>query len=97
MNTTARRAILLATAVVGLDVGGWALVAPGSFYASFPGLGMIWVAVHGPYDEHLVRDVGALYLGLVDVVGQVVSLSLTVVLAVLLLLPARHRTERIQP
>ena len=64
MNTTARRAILLATAVVGLYVGGWALVAPGSFYASFPGLGMIWVAVDGPCDEHLVRDVGALYLGL---------------------------------
>lgn len=45
-------------------VSGWALLAPRSFYAGFPGLGHHWVVVDGPYNEHLVRDVGALYLGL---------------------------------
>lgn len=47
-----------ATAFVGL----WALAAPRSFHDDFPGLGMQWVA-DSPYNEHLVRDVGALYLG----------------------------------
>ncbi len=132
MNTTTRRAILLVTALIGLYVGGWAAVAPRSFYDSFPGLGSVWVAVDGPYNEHLVRDVGTLYVALAaasivaaashradagrvvgvawlvfsiphltyhvahldgfsvkDVVGQVVALGATVVLAVPLLLPAR--------
>lgn len=44
-------------------VGIWATVAPRSFYGDFPGVGQSWVALAGPYDEHLVRDVGALYLG----------------------------------
>jgi hypothetical protein len=64
MNTTLRRSILLVTAVIGLYVGVWALAFPQSFYDSFPGLGSIWVAVDGPYNEHLVRDVGALYVAL---------------------------------
>jgi hypothetical protein len=50
--------------VSGTFVGFWALLAPHSFYVSFPGLGYAWVADAGPYDEHLVRDVGALYLAL---------------------------------
>jgi hypothetical protein len=45
-------------------VGWWALLVPRSFYDSFPGLGQHWVAQPGPYNEHLVRDVGGLYLGL---------------------------------
>jgi hypothetical protein len=45
-------------------VGGWAMVAPRSFYDSFPGLGQHWVSPTGPYNEHLVRDVGGLYLAL---------------------------------
>jgi hypothetical protein len=44
-------------------VGIWALVAPRGFYDDFPGAGHHWVSAVGPYDEHLVRDVGALYLG----------------------------------
>jgi hypothetical protein len=40
-------------------IGGWAAVAPHSFYANlFPGLGGDWVSAIGPYDEHLVRDFG---------------------------------------
>ena len=38
---------------------------PASFYDDFPGLGRMWVAPDGPYNEHLVRDVGELNLALV--------------------------------
>ena len=58
------RGALALLALSGAVVGFWALLAPASFYASFPGLGLTWVADAGPYDEHLVRDVGALYLTL---------------------------------
>jgi hypothetical protein len=44
-------------------VGIWASVSPRGFYDGFPGAGHHWVAAVGPYDEHLVRDVGALYVG----------------------------------
>jgi hypothetical protein len=45
-------------------VGVWAQVFPRSFYDDFPGMGRVWVAVDGPYNQHLVRDVGGLNLGL---------------------------------
>lgn len=54
-------------AVLGLSaafVGAWAAVAPDSFFRSFPLPGRDWVAVLPPYNEHLVRDVGGLYLAL---------------------------------
>jgi hypothetical protein len=45
-------------------IGLWALLAPHSFYKDF-GLGSKgWVSTLGAYDEHLVRDVGTLFLGL---------------------------------
>src|SRR3954465_6348125 len=44
-------------------VGIWATVSPRGFYDDFHGGGRHWVSAVGPYDEHLVRDVGALYLG----------------------------------
>jgi len=43
-------------------VGGWASIAPRSFFSSFPGAGHHWVSVDGPFNEHLVRDFGALNL-----------------------------------
>ncbi len=45
-------------------VGIWATVSPRGFYDEFPGAGHAWVSAVGAYDEHLVRDVGALYLGM---------------------------------
>jgi hypothetical protein len=45
-------------------VGVWATIAPRGFYDEFPGLGKVWVAVDGPYNEHLVRDVGSWALAL---------------------------------
>jgi hypothetical protein len=51
-------------AVSAAVVGGWAQFAPGSFYNSFPGFGHHWVSAAGGYDEHLIRDVGGLFLAL---------------------------------
>ena len=51
-------------AVNALVVGLWAAVAPQLFFDEFPGLGRAWVSVDGPYNEHLLRDVGALNLAL---------------------------------
>lgn len=50
-------------------VGIWATVSPRGFYSGFPGGGHHWVSAVGPYDEHLVRDVGALYLGSLVLLG----------------------------
>src|SRR3972149_6731593 len=50
--------------VAAADVGVWALAAPRSFYDDFPGGGRSWVSAVGPYNEHLVRDVGGLNLAL---------------------------------
>jgi hypothetical protein len=56
--------ILGLIAVTFLWVGVWALLFPRSFYADFPGGGRHWVSPDGPYNQHLVRDVGGLNLGL---------------------------------
>lgn len=58
--------LLTATALV---VGAWALLAPGSFYEDFPAPGRGWVSALPPYNEHLVRDVGALNLALAALLG----------------------------
>jgi 2-alkyl-3-oxoalkanoate reductase len=50
--------------LTGLLVGVWAQFAPRSFYDTFPGLGFAWVSLDGPFNEHLVRDVGGLNLAL---------------------------------
>ena len=65
MTLLVRRILLWLTSLIGAFVGLWAAGAPRSFYDSFPGLGFgPWVAIDGSYNEHLVRDVGALYLAL---------------------------------
>jgi len=59
--------IRLALAYLGLSslvIGVWATLAPASFFADFPGGDRSWVAGDGPYNEHLVRDVGAWSLAL---------------------------------
>jgi hypothetical protein len=42
--------------------------APRSFYDDFPGFGMHWVVVDGPYNEHLLRDIGGTNLALAVVI-----------------------------
>ena len=54
-------AILTATA---LSVGLWALFLPRSFSYDFPASARGWVSALPPYNEHLLRDVGALNLAL---------------------------------
>lgn len=58
------RLLLLLLAVSAGQPGLWALAAPRSFYDDFPGLGLHWVADLGPYNEHLIRDIGGFYLAL---------------------------------
>lgn len=62
--TRIHTAALALTAAIALFVGAWASFAPASFFDSFPGVLGQWVATDGPYNEHLVRDVGAMYLAL---------------------------------
>ena len=65
-----QRAVLAYLTFAGLLVGVWAAFFPRSFADDFPGFGRVWVAVDGPFNEHLVRDVGQLSLAL-----SVVSLA----------------------
>lgn len=58
------RVLLLALALPQLATGAFALFSPRGFYEEFPAAGRPWVAALGPYDEHLVRDVGAGLLAL---------------------------------
>jgi hypothetical protein len=79
----ARSAVRIALALLvaqGLIVGVWAAAWPRSFYDDFPGGGRTWVSADGPYNEHLVRDVGALNLALA-VVTVVALIAFTRVVA----------------
>ena len=58
------RILLLFILIPTLELGVWATLAPQSFFKSFPGGGQHWVVVDGPFNEHLVRDFGALNLAL---------------------------------
>jgi hypothetical protein len=78
------RAGLVFLALTQAGVGGWALVAPQSFYDSFPLPGHAWVAMFPPYNEHLMRDFGALNLALcVVLVFAAVTMRKTVTRAAL--------------
>jgi hypothetical protein len=64
MRTRLERLGLLYLAVGAASVGAWALPAPRSWFDRFPGgPSDPWAAALPPYNEHLTRDVGALYLG----------------------------------
>src|SRR5205085_1228019 len=54
---------LALVALAQAEIGVWGLLAPHSFYASYPGAGRHWVSALGPYDEHLVRDFAGTELG----------------------------------
>jgi hypothetical protein len=68
-NRMLERVVLCYLGLNTLLVGAWAQFAPRSFYDSFPGLGRAWVAVDGPFNEHLIRDVGGLNLALTAVLA----------------------------
>lgn len=78
--TTWTRVALGYLTLVCVVVGVWAQFAPRSFYDDFPGFGRAWVRVDGPFNEHLVRDVGGLNLALaVVLVAAIITLSRTLV------------------
>jgi hypothetical protein len=59
------RTLFAVLALSSAAVGGWALAAPEQFHRDFPGVGAHhWLPPLGPYNEHMVRDFGALNLGL---------------------------------
>ncbi|WP_231384095.1 hypothetical protein [Mycobacterium sp. UM_WGJ] len=64
MNLTAHRLCLIVLTIFGLSLGLWAYFAPLHWYTTFPGMGMTWLPVLGPYNEHLVKDVGGMFSGL---------------------------------
>jgi hypothetical protein len=84
MRETVLRIGLAVLAIPALIIGVWAAFAPRSFYDDFPGLGRMWVAPDGPYNQHLVRDVGELNLALVVITTvALVTLAPMLVRAVL--------------
>jgi hypothetical protein len=56
------RGALLLLLVAALSIGLTATIVPRTFYDDFPFLAS-WVELLPPYNEHLVTDVGGLYLG----------------------------------
>lgn len=64
MTTNLRRTLLVILVALAAFVGIWAEVSPRAFYDSFPGFGLTWISADGAFNEHLIRDVGASYLGL---------------------------------
>lgn len=64
MNPIVHRVCLILLTIVALSLGGWAYFAPLNWYSTFPGMGMHWLPVLGPYNEHFVKDVGSLFFGL---------------------------------
>lgn len=69
------RAVLGLLGCAQLIIGIWALLAPRSFYGDFP-TGQGWVAKAGAYDEHLVRDVGSLFIA-IAVLALIAAVLLT--------------------
>lgn len=64
MNPILHRVCLIILTIFGLSLGVWAYFAPLNWYNTFPGMGMRWLLVLGPYNEHLVKDVGGMFLAL---------------------------------
>jgi hypothetical protein len=60
-HATLTRTILVSLGGVQVLYGLYAVLAPRSFYDDFP-VGRHWVAAYPSYSEHLVRDVGALFV-----------------------------------
>jgi hypothetical protein len=83
MQTPLTRILLAVLAVLGIAPGAWAAFAPESFYTDFPGFRSAWVSGDGPYNEHLIRDVGGFFLalGLLALVAAISGKSLAAKLA----------------
>ena len=84
MRERALRVGLIVLGVPAVVIGVWAAFFPQGFYDDFPGLGRSWIAPDGPFNEHLIRDVGELNLALAIVtIAAAVALTPAFVRAVL--------------
>ncbi|MEQ4722216.1 hypothetical protein [Nonomuraea sp. B19D2] len=64
MKLRTKRLLAAVLAVAAAGIGVWAQFAPHSFYTSFPLPGRHWVSALGPYNEHMTRDTGGLFLSM---------------------------------
>jgi hypothetical protein len=64
MSKKLDRVLLTVLGVAAAFTGVWAYGAPLSWYENFPGLGLSWLPQLGPYNEHLCKDTGAMFLAL---------------------------------
>jgi hypothetical protein len=69
MKTLLHRVCLVVLIVTGVFVGGWAYFAPVHWYNSFPGMGLQWLPALGPFNDHFVEDIGAMYLAMAALSG----------------------------
>lgn len=63
-HITHRYWALAGTVVLSAVLGVWAYFLPQAFFDHFPIVLGEWVSTDGPFNEHLVRDHGAMYLAL---------------------------------
>src|ERR1051325_10056485 len=93
MPRTITRVLLVVFGLVEAVVGIWPLVSPTGFYQDFPGFRTGWVAMDGPFNEHLLRDLGGLHPALpamligAAVIGTTAVARLAAVAALLFGLP----------
>ncbi|MGP4017569.1 hypothetical protein [Saccharopolyspora sp. 5N708] len=64
IKATIDRACLAILVAVAAGTGFWAYFAPRFWYDAFPGFGLSWLPQLGPYNEHLAKDTGAMFLAL---------------------------------
>ncbi len=69
MNNRWIRVLLALNAVALIPLALWPLASPQGFYDNFPGGGRHWIDINGSYNEHFIRDFGALNAALLVVVG----------------------------
>jgi hypothetical protein len=67
MGKLMTRRILLSSLVLACLLHVWAYFAPRTWYETFPGIGRGWLVRLGPYNEHLVKDMAALYMAVLVV------------------------------
>ncbi|MEV4147264.1 hypothetical protein AB0J40_26610 [Amycolatopsis sp. NPDC049691] len=79
MQRTTTRVLLVLFGLVEAVVGTWPLVSPTGFYQDFPGFRTGWVAMDGPFNEHLLRDFGGLNLTLAALLAGAAVIGTTAV------------------
>src|SRR2546423_14734203 len=79
MQRTITRVLLVVFGLVEVPVGLWPLITPTGFYQDFPGFRTGWVAMDGPFNEHLLGDFGGLNLTLAAVLVGAAVIGTTAV------------------